>query len=143
MTSINRSALVMHSAQQMFDLVNDVEKYPQFVNGCVGAEIIEQSDTHMVARLSLKRAGLSYDFVTRNTLTAPDSIAMQLQEGPFERLTGVWRFKPLREDACKVEMELDFAVSAITGLAIGGFFGQVAGNMVASFCERADKIYGG
>lgn len=142
MTNLNRSALVMHSAQQMFDLVNDVEKYPEFLNGCVAAEVIEQSDTHMVARLSLRRAGLSYDFVTRNTLMAGQSIDMRLESGPFERLQGSWKFTPLREDACKVEMQLEFAVSAITGLAIGGFFGQVAGNMVASFCERADKVYG-
>lgn len=142
MTTLNRSALVMHSAQQMFDLVNDVEQYPQFLNGCVAAKIIEQSDTHMVARLSLRKAGISSEFVTRNTLTAPDSIAMQLEEGPFEKLQGCWRFTALREDACKVEMELDFAVSKLTGMAIGGLFGQVAGSMVAAFCERADKIYG-
>lgn len=142
MTTLNRSALVMHSAQQMFDLVNDVEQYPQFLNGCVGAEILEQSDSHMVAKLSLRKAGISTEFVTRNTLSAPNTIDMQLEAGPLDKLQGCWRFTALREDACKVEMELEFAVSALTSMAIGGLFGQVAGSMVAAFVERADKIYG-
>ena len=74
MPVINRSALVMHSAKQMFDLVNDVASYPQFLDGCVGVDLLEQSETHMVARLHLRKAGLSYQFVTRNQLREPGLI---------------------------------------------------------------------
>jgi len=138
---INRSALVMHSAQQMYDLVNDVKSYPQFLDGCVGVDLLEQSDCHMVARLYLRKAGLSYQFITRNQLQAPDLIELELEQGPFEHLHGKWYFKALREDACKVEMQLDFAISGLAGKALGGLFSQVAGNMVDAFCQRAEQVY--
>jgi ribosome-associated toxin RatA of RatAB toxin-antitoxin module len=138
---INRSALVMYSAQQMYDLVNDVQAYPQFLDGCVGVDLLEQSDTHMLARLHLRKAGLSYQFVTRNQLQAPDTIALELAQGPFEHLHGKWHFTALREDACKVEMQLDFAISGLAGKALGGLFSQVTGNMVDAFCQRAEQVY--
>lgn len=141
MPLINRSALVMHSAKQMFDLVNDVASYPQFLDGCVGVDLLEQSETHMVARLHLRKAGLSYQFVTRNQLQEPGLIELELEDGPFEHLRGRWLFTPLREDASKVEMQLDFAISGIKGKALGGLFSQVAGNMVDSFCQRAEQVY--
>ena len=141
MPVINRSALVMYSARQMYDLVNDVASYPQFLDGCVGVDVLEQSETHMVARLHLRKAGLSYQFVTRNRLQAPDMIELELEDGPFEHLRGKWQFVVLREDASKVEMELDFAISGLAGKALGSLFSQVAGNMVAAFCQRAEQVY--
>lgn len=142
MPLINRSALVMYSAKQMFDLVNDVASYPQFLDGCVGVDLLEQSEAHMVARLYLRKAGLSYQFVTRNQLHAPELVELELEDGPFEYLRGKWMFTPLREDASKVEMQLDFAISGVAGKALGGLFSQVAGSMVAAFCKRAEQVYG-
>jgi len=140
--SINRSALVMYSAQQMYDLVNDVMSYPQFLDGCVGVDVLEQSDQHMVACLRLRKAGLSYQFVTRNQLLPAAAIELTLEDGPFEYLRGKWLFTALREDASKVEMHLDFGISGIAGKAMGGLFSQVAGNMVDAFCQRAEQVYG-
>jgi ribosome-associated toxin RatA of RatAB toxin-antitoxin module len=88
MAEISRSALVMHSAQAMYDLVNDVASYPQFMDGCAGVEIFEHNDHSMLARLDLKKAGVQISFVTRNSLDAPHQIEMQLQDGPFKMFKG-------------------------------------------------------
>ena len=141
MASINRSALVMHSAASMYALVNDVERYPEFLDGCSKVDLIESTATSMSARLYLSKAGLSYQFVTRNTLLADEKITLELQDGPFDYLRGSWVFTPLRDDACKVEMTLEFGVSGLKGRALSGLFSPIAGNMVGAFCKRADNIY--
>ena len=141
MASINRSALVMHSAASMYALVNDVERYPEFLDGCSKVDLIESTVTAMTARLYLSKAGLSYQFVTRNTLLADEKITLELQDGPFDYLRGSWVFTPLRDDACKVEMALEFGVSGLKGKALSGLFSPIAGNMVDAFCKRADNIY--
>jgi|TARA_B110000037_G_scaffold6665_1_gene7144 ribosome-associated toxin RatA of RatAB toxin-antitoxin module len=138
---INRSALVMHSAASMYALVNDVMRYPEFLDGCSKVDLIESTLTTMSARLYLSKAGLSYQFVTRNTLLADEKITLALQDGPFDYLTGSWVFTPLTDDACKVEMALEFGVSGLRGKAMSSVFSPIAGNMVDAFCKRADHIY--
>ena len=141
MASINRSALVMHSAASMYALVNDVERYPEFLDGCSKVDLIESTVTAMSARLYLSKAGLSYQFVTRNTLLPDEKITLELQDGPFDYLRGSWVFTSLRDNACKVEMALEFGVSGLKGRALSGLFSPIAGNMVDAFCKRADNIY--
>ena len=141
MTAINRSALVTHSAARMYALVNDVERYPEFLNGCAKVDLLESSSKAMTARLYLSKAGLSYQFVTRNTLLSNEKITLELQDGPFEYLRGSWVFTPLRDDACKVEMALEFGVTGFKGKALSGLFSPIAANMVDAFCKRADDLF--
>jgi ribosome-associated toxin RatA of RatAB toxin-antitoxin module len=141
--TVQRSALVMHSDQSMFDLVNDVASYPQFMEGCQAAEIFEQSEHQMVARLDLKKSGVKTSFMTRNTLQAPSTIEMSLEDGPFKSLKGVWRFKSLTPQACKVSLELEFEFNSMAvGLAASKLFSAMANDLVDSLCRRADQIYG-
>ncbi len=143
LTTINRSALVMYSAEQMFHLVNDVEAYPEYMEGCVGARILEHCDQQMVAQLDLKKSGFSMSFVTRNSLQHPESIRMELEEGPFKRLSGEWTFKALTETACKVMFMLEFETNSLAkSLASGSLFSSVSNKMVDALCQRADKTYG-
>jgi len=100
MATVKRSALVMHSAEQMYSLVNDVSSYPEFMDGCIGVEVFEHSDTSMLARLDLKKAGVKISFMTRNKLRAPETIEMTLEDGPFKTFRGLWEFKPLTDEAC-------------------------------------------
>ncbi len=90
MTTISRSALLPYSADQVFELINDVSAYPQFMDGCVGAEVLSESDDAMVARLDLSRAGVRQSFTTRNALQRPIEIKLELVDGPFEAFTGRW-----------------------------------------------------
>lgn len=140
--TVNRSALVSYSAQQMFDLVNDIEAYPHYMDGCVGAKILKREGDWLEARLDLSRAGVNQSFVTRNHLQAPVSMSMTLVDGPFKRLQGGWHFTALSDNACKVSFELEFELqNKLLGLAIGKLFETVASNQVDSLCARASQIY--
>lgn len=143
MTQVDRSALVLHTAEQMFDLINDVEKYPDFLPWCAKTEVISRNDDELVATLYLSKGGLKYSFTTRNTLTRPHKMILELEEGPFSSLRGIWDFKELSEEACKVSVNLQFEFSGkIASFAMGKVFNQVATTLVDSFVERADQIYG-
>ena len=142
MTVISRSALVMHSAQAMYDLVNDVASYPQFMDGCAAVEVFEHTEQTMLARLDLKKAGVQISLMTRNSLQSPRQIEMQLDDGPFKKLKGLWLFKPLTEEACKVSLDLEFEFSSRgMGLAASNLFAGVANNLVDSLCQRADRVF--
>jgi ribosome-associated toxin RatA of RatAB toxin-antitoxin module len=140
--SVNRSALVNYSAQQMFDLVNDIEAYPQYMDGCVGATILTREGDWLEARLELSKAGVTQSFVTRNQLQAPESMSMTLVDGPFKYLKGCWRFMVLNETACKVSFDLEFELqNKLLGMAVGKLFESVASKQVDALCERAKQIY--
>jgi len=141
--TVQRSALVMHSDQTMFDLVNDVANYPQFMEGCQSAEVIEHAEHEMIARLELKKAGVKTSFMTRNRLQTPSTIEMSLEDGPFKSLKGVWKFKALTPQACKVSLDLEFEFNSMAmGLAASKLFSTMANELVESLCRRADQIYG-
>ena len=142
-TRVERSALVLHPAHMMFDLVNDIESYPQYMDGCRGAEVMSRTEWEVVARLDLAKAGIRQSFTTRNHLSRPGSIAMVLEEGPFTRLQGEWQFKGLTESACKVSLVLEFEFKSGMAHAAGSrLFTKVANNLVAATTERADVIAG-
>lgn len=143
MTRIHRSALVAHSDQQMFQLVNDIEAYPQYMDGCVGAEVLARSGNEVTARLDLSKLGMRYSFTTRNTLVAPQSMDMQLVEGPFKQFKGVWSFKALADNACKVSLDLEFEFSnRLVAKAAAKWLESVANELVGGLCRRAQQIYG-
>ncbi|MCG7599464.1 type II toxin-antitoxin system RatA family toxin [Halomonas sp. McH1-25] len=143
MPTVNRSALVRHSAQTMFDLVNDFESYPEFLPGCRRARLIERDREHLVGELTLAKAGVEQSFITRNDLYEPERIELSLVQGPFKRLNGQWLFTPMGEQACKVSLEMNFEFSnRLLGMAFGKLFSQVAGQLVDAFTQRADEVYG-
>jgi ribosome-associated toxin RatA of RatAB toxin-antitoxin module len=140
MTQIARSALVRRPASHMFDLVNEVEAYPQRFDWCEGARILERSETEMLARLELKMGGLRTAFTTRNRMLRAQSIELQLVEGPFTRLSGAWRFSHLAEDACKVALNLNFETAGrLVGSALAIGFQSLADRMVDDFVREAQR----
>lgn len=144
MTSINRSALVEYSDQQMFDLVNDIEHYPKFMQGCVSAKVLSQSDTELVGELRLAKAGISQQFTTKNLLVRPERIDMSLVEGGFKNFTSQWTFDALTENACKVSLSMEFEFkSGLMGFAAEKLFSSSANNLVDAIVQRAHEVYGG
>lgn len=140
MASIHRHALVGHSAMRMYGLVNDVAAYPRRFAWCDGSEVLEQSDSHMLARLDLRLGGLHTSFSTRNTLAPPNRIELHLVEGSFRKFSGVWTFHSLAEDACKVGLTLDFEMlGKLMGSALALGFKGLADQMVDDFCREADR----
>jgi len=143
MPSIVRSALVNHSSAAMYALVCDIESYPQFLPWCDSAEIQESSDDHQVATVTIDRRMKGISFSTKNTLKADESITMSLLNGPFRTLHGEWRFKSIADEACKVELTMDFEFqSRILGAVMGPAFSKICDSMVAAFVKRAEEISG-
>ena len=142
MPQIEKSALVMYSSQEMFDLVNDVNAYPAFLPNCSDAKIISENENAMTASLEISKAGLKKWFTTNNRL-AGNKVEMQLVDGPFKSLQGYWEFTPLDEQACKVSLKLEFEfASKLIEMAFGKVFNEVAKNMVVAFTQRAKTVYG-
>jgi len=143
MAQVNRSALVMFSAAQMYDLVNDVAAYPEFLPGCVGSCVIELKDNVMTASVDVSKAGVKKTFTTTNTLMHNQRIDMMLLDGPFKKLQGGWQFVALDEQACKIVLALDFEFSnKLVEMAFGKVFKEMVNNMVKAFTERAKTVYG-
>lgn len=146
MKTIHKSVLLWHSAAEMFALVTDIERYPQFLPWCDRGEVLERKDNGMVARVGMAISGLHQSFTTRNTHDPERQVHMELIEGPFSQLDGVWEFTPLGDGsqrACKVDFKLSygFSSSALAAL-VGPVFDKIAGNLVDAFVKRADQVYG-
>jgi ribosome-associated toxin RatA of RatAB toxin-antitoxin module len=142
MANISRSALVMYSCEQMYKLVDDIELYPQFIPNCADSKRVQTNDHTVEGSLLISSVGISKWFTTKNILTPNKEIHMQLINGPFKHLTGIWRFIELDQSACKVELEIDFEFSSkLIEMAFGGIFNSLIANMVSAFTQRAKHIY--
>jgi ribosome-associated toxin RatA of RatAB toxin-antitoxin module len=142
--AVRKSALVPHTAGQMFDLVYDVAAYPAFLPWCCRAEVISETPERICGRIEVARLGIHQAFSTCNRFERDRWMEIALLDGPFRRLHGLWRFTPLREDACKVELELEFEFSgALMDKAFGPIFHQIANTLVDAFCKRAGEVYRG
>ncbi|HEY7866162.1 MAG TPA: SRPBCC family protein [Psychromonas sp.] len=143
MAQVSRSALLMYSAEEMYQLVNDVNAYPEFLPGCVDANILTNNNNVMRASVKVSKAGISQTFTTENILVNGQSILMNLVDGPFKHLRGGWTFSKLDEQACKINLDLEFEFnSSLVELAFGRIFHELVGSMVKSFSSRAKVVYG-
>jgi ribosome-associated toxin RatA of RatAB toxin-antitoxin module len=143
MITIERSALVPFSAEQMYELVNDVSQYPQFMHGCIAAEEVSRTPKELVGRLTLGKAGLRYSFTTRNVLTAGERMELTLVEGPFRSFSATWHFKALTADASKVSLVMHFEwAGGLLGAAMEKLFQHSANSLVDEVVNRAHKVYG-
>lgn len=144
MQRVRKSVLVPHSAEQMFALVDNVEDYPRFLPWCGGAAVLEEHENGKTARIDIDFHGVRAHFTTANENRPPESIVVTLEDGPFRRLHGEWRFVALSGDACKIEFELayEFATHLLERV-VGPVFGHIANTFVDAFVRRADKLHGG
>lgn len=143
MTRISRSALLPYPAAAMFDLVNDIAAYPQFLPGCLGATVHSADADEVTASLELGKAGLRYTLTTRNALQRPQRMRMQLVDGPFRSFSAEWIFTPLGDSACKASLEMQFEFRAgLLDAALGTLFESTARELVNAVCARAEHLYG-
>ena len=143
MRRISRSALVPYSSETMFGLVDDIERYPEFLPWCSGAVVHSREGNVVEGSIELQRAGLKQRFRTRNNNVPGESIRLELVDGPFKSLGGTWRFDSLGEQGSKVSLDLQFEFeSRLTDRLLGPFFEEICNRMVASFTARAQSLYG-
>jgi ribosome-associated toxin RatA of RatAB toxin-antitoxin module len=141
---VEKSALVPHPAQAMFDLVADVERYKEFLPWCSDSRLVSRSEHELCGMIEVSRLGIRQAFTTCNSLDPPGHMGISLQEGPFRQLSGDWRFVALRDDACKVMLSMEFEFAGrLIDTAFGKVFHQVANSLVESFVTRAREVYGG
>lgn len=141
MKKITRSALLPYSSLDMFNIVNDVNSYSEFLPWCSDSLVLESDEHSLVARVDISKAGIKQSFTTRNQLIVGKSIQLTLVDGPFSHLAGIWEFTALDSHACKISLNLDFEVNnAIFNFALSALFEQIASTLVESFCVRAKEI---
>ena len=139
---------VRHSASKMFDLVGDVERYPEFVPLCTGMRVRSRTEkdgkTVVVAVMTISYKVIQQSFTSRVTLD-PEKLSINVDylDGPFSRMHNRWTFRPITDTSCEVEFFIDYEFrSRAFALLAGAVFDQVFRRMAAAFEQRADKIYG-
>ena len=142
MKTIEKSVLIWFSAQEMFNLVVDVDSYPAFLPWCDKTEILEQTPDAMTARIGMAFGGLHKSFTTRNTHLACRQVKLSLVDGPFKHLHGEWNFVPLGEErACRIELKLSYSFDSMFGALVGPVFDRIAATLVDAFVKRAEMVY--
>ena len=142
MQRVLKSVLVPYSAARMFELVDMVERYPEFLPWCGAARIVGEHTNGKTARLDIDYHGIKAHFTTDNVHRVPESIVVTLRDGPFRHLHGEWRFYALSADACKVEFELAYEFSThLLESVVGPVFGHIANTFIDAFVRRAEAVY--
>ncbi len=142
MALVEKTVLVPYSAEQMFNLVDRVEEYPQFLPWCGGASVTELEGTTVHATVHIDYHHIKQSFTTENVRTPPHQIDITLQRGPFKQLNGCWLFSPLSPSACKIEFCLHYEFSnKLLEKMVGPVFHYIANNFMDAFIHRAEKVY--
>ena len=142
MKRISRSAIVEHSAEEMYALVDDVESYPRFLPWCTAAVVEQRTPALARATLTVGMRGLRQSFTTHNELRPAEAMDMRLVKGPFRRFAAAWRFKPLSAEACAVEFSLEYEMAGPLARLLEPLFDHIANTMVDAFTRRAGELYG-
>ena len=143
MTEIHRSAMLPYAAESMFDLVNDIKAYPEFMDGCVGAQILQEEDNIIDARLYLKKGLFKQQIRTRNINTYGRAIDLELLEGPLTNFKGRWEFIALGPQSCKVSLMISFSIKAsVASIGLSKLLSIVSNSLVDAIADRAKKLYG-
>ncbi len=147
MKNVHRSVLIWYSAEEMFGLVTDVPKYPEFLPWCDHASILAPEPDGMKAEIGIAFSGIRQTFTTRNLHVAGREVKMKLVDGPFSQLDGRWLFTPLGrqpgERACKVGLELHYTFkNPALATLVGPVCDKIAGNLVDAFVKRAEQVFG-
>ena len=140
---VRKSALVAHSAENMFDLIEAAEDYPAFLPWCAGASILYRDENNVAAEIKVDFHGVRFQLTTRNPKRRPEYMAILLERGPFRRFEGEWRLSPLSPSACKIEFGLQYEFdSPLMGRLAGTVFDRITNTLVDAFVVRAGVVHG-
>jgi ribosome-associated toxin RatA of RatAB toxin-antitoxin module len=138
---LTRTSLVARAPAVMYQLVDEIERYPEFVPGCTAAAVLERSERETVARLAVRRGPLQTHFTTRNRLDPGRSVQMELVEGPFKVLAGQWSFTPVASNGCRIELHLCFQFSSVLkSVLFDTLFEETQTELIRAFVARAQSL---
>jgi ribosome-associated toxin RatA of RatAB toxin-antitoxin module len=142
MQRVRKSVLVPYGAERMFALVDDIERYPEFLPWCPGATVLDRRPDGKTARIDINYHGVRAHFTTDNANVPFESIVVTLVDGPFRHLHGEWRFHPLAPDACRIDFELayEFATHLLERV-VGPVFTRIANTFIDAFVRRAEALH--
>lgn len=145
MKTVHKSVLIWYSAAEMFALVTDIEKYPEFLPWCDQAGVESRETDGMTAKVGISFGGIRQTFTTRNTHVQDSKVSLKLVDGPFSSLDGDWEFIPVgdaSQRACRVELDLNYSFDNVAlGALVGPVFDRIAGSLVDAFVKRAEEVY--
>ena len=140
MHNIHKSAIVLHPAQKMFQLVDSDENYPQFLPWCGSTQIIERDNDKTIASIEINYKGIRQTFTTENTKKQNQEMIIKLIDGPFKSLSGEWMFKNLDKDSCQIELKLEYEFSnVILEKLISPVFNMIANTFIDEFIKEANR----
>ncbi|MFQ5658799.1 MAG: type II toxin-antitoxin system RatA family toxin [Gammaproteobacteria bacterium] len=143
MVSVTKSTVVPFSAEQMYDLVNDIEAYPSFLSWCEAARVLNRGQDRLTASLSLSVGRIKQSFTTENSMQPGRRIDLQLLSGPFKYLNGHWQFDPHSDHSCCISVQMDFEFrNKLLKLALDKVFSHIIMTLIDSFTHRAQQLYG-
>jgi len=140
MHNIHKSAIVLHPVQKMFQLVDSVENYPQFLPWCGSTQIIERDKEKTIASIEINYKGIRQTFTTKNTKKQNQEMMIKLIDGPFKSLSGQWMFKNIDKDSCQIELKLEYEFSnIILEKLISPVFNMIANTFIDEFIKEANR----
>ena len=146
MKTVKKSVLVGYTPQEMYQLVTDVARYPQFLPWCSQVRILSTEALGMTAEIGIAFGGIRQSFVTRNTHVPGSQVRLQLVRGPFSQLHGLWDFLPIGEPgqrACQIQLSLNYNFdNFVLSKLIGPVFEKISNSLVDAFVKRAEQVYG-
>jgi ribosome-associated toxin RatA of RatAB toxin-antitoxin module len=143
MREVTRSALTPFTPAQMFALVEDVERYPEFVPWISAAKMVERTDAYVIGWVEMQRAGVQERLTTRNELNPPHEMTLRLVNGPFRFLDGRWRFENIADRGSRVTLHMRFEFSnPLLNMVLGRSFEKNCTELVNAFVLRARQVYG-
>ncbi|MEZ5608427.1 MAG: type II toxin-antitoxin system RatA family toxin [Burkholderiaceae bacterium] len=146
MKSVHKSVLIWYTPAEMYALVIDVARYPEFLPWCSHARVLAETESGMTAEVGIAFKGVKQSFTTRNEHVADREVRLHLVDGPFSSLEGDWRFSPVGDGsrrACRIDLKLDYGFSnKLLAAVVGPVFDRIAASMVDAFVKRAEQMYG-
>ena len=131
-----------YTPENLYDLVADIERYPEFLPWCVGARVLRREDRVIYADLIIGFKMIRETFTSKVTLTPSNRVDVDYQKGPFKHLKNHWEFKP-HSDGCLIDFYIDFEFrSRILRNLIEPLFNEAVRRMVSAFESRARSVYG-
>ena len=143
MRQVDRTALVPYTPEQMFALVADIERYPEFVPSVVGAKVLQKDARGVIGQLEMERKGIREKFTTRNVFEPPVRMSLALVDGPFRLLDGLWTFDAVGDKGTKIRLTIRFEfANPLSAMLLSRTFEKSCADMVDAFVDRARSVYG-